>query len=564
MRLINNLKIGTRLTFIFLIIIVMTAGGFLYMISKTLVIKKEIDSIYTIQLNSIDFLLQADRDGYQSSISICQSLTTYGKSNDTIHKKLIDAIKENLAQIEERYGYFEKLTPILKVKENAAKNEEFHKLFSVVKNYTDEIILLLNQNKIKEAEEIYFGPYQPNFENMREIMNQFTEVTEKEADMAYLSSVNLGQKIIQNSIAIMIIVILFIIISAFLLTRSITVPIYTAVILLDKFAGGNLNIFVPKKYKKRKDEVGHLLHSLSVMLKKMQEIVSVIKNNSEQIAAASLQLNNTSQLLSQGASEQASSVEEVSSTMEQISANITQNSDNAKETEKISEGSTQGIIKMAETSKQSLESINTISQKITIINDIAFQTNILALNAAVEAARAGSHGKGFAVVASEVRKLAEKSQIAAEEIADLSRNSVKITEHASSLMTNILPEVSKTATLVQEISLSSSEQSHGALQVNEALQQLNNVTQQNASTSEELASSAEELSGQAEMLKDMISFFKLDNNNKSLHKKLKNSKNTGKIHKKSSDKSNEVVETKPSVDLGMHDFEGEDIDFSKY
>jgi methyl-accepting chemotaxis protein len=568
MRLINNLKIGTRLTIIFLIITVLTATGFLYLISKTRVIQEEINSIYSIHLVSIDFLLQADRDAYQSSISICQSLTDYTKTNDEIGKKLIAGIKENIDQVIDRYGKFEKKSPILKAPENIKKNEEFNILYKKVKSQTDQIISLLEKNKLKEAEKIYFGPYQPDFEKMRAIMNDFTEITEKQADKAYQSSVELSQKIIINSIIAMALVILFIIISGILLTRSITRPIYTAVMLLDKFANGNLNIFVPKQYRKRKDEIGHLLHSLALMLKKMKDVVSTIKTNSEQIASASLELNNTSQLLSQGASEQASSVEEVSSTMEEISANITQNSDNAKETEKISEGSTQGILKMAETAKESLDSIHTISQKITIINDIAFQTNILALNAAVEAARAGTHGKGFAVVASEVRKLAEKSQVAAEEIAELSEKSVKITEQASFLMNHILPEVSKTATLVQEISLSSAEQSNGALQVNMALQQLNNVTQQNASTSEELASSAEELSSQAEMLKDMISFFKLDISKKHFHhkskskKKLKVKKNEST--KRNKDQSGDNEESKSNIDLSLHDFEGEDIDFDKY
>jgi len=542
MRLLNNLKIGTRLTLVFFIIIVLTAGGFVYLLQKTQVIKKEIDSIYGIHLISMDYLLQADRDAYQSSLSISHSLSEYGQSSNEIKKKLIESINENILQVLERYTKFEKLTPILNNPENIKNNQTFHKSYNIVNNLTNQITTHIEKGNIPEIEKIYFGSYQTDFELMREVMNVFTEITEKQADIAYNTSSILSKRILINSLIIMISIILIILISAILLTRSITTPIYVAVKLLDKLAKGNLSIKVPQKYKSRKDEVGHLLQSLSTMIKNLTSIVHTIKANSGQIASASFQLNNTSQLLSQGATEQASSVEEVSATMEEISANITQNSDNSKQTEKIAEASAKGIYNMAETSKESLDSIHTISQKITIISDIAFQTNILALNAAVEAARAGSNGRGFAVVAAEVRKLAEKSQIAAEEIIDLSNKSVKITQQASVLIQEILPEVSKTTHLVEEISASSAEQSNGALQVNNALQQLNDITQQNAASSEELAASAEELSSQAEAFNNLVSFFKLGKINKKKSSKIKNNKLNKKIIKKDKNKKQTKVQ----------------------
>jgi methyl-accepting chemotaxis protein len=222
-----------------------------------------------------------------------------------------------------------------------------------------------------------------------------------------------------------------------------------------------------------------------------------------------MQMSSASQQLSQGANEQASGAEEVSSSMEQMAANIQQNTDNAQEADKISQRVSDGVQKVGSAAQESLISIRNISDKIGIINDIAFQTNILALNAAVEAARAGEHGKGFAVVAAEVRKLAERSKIAADEIVSLSAKSVNVTESASKLMGNLIPEIEKTAKLVQEIAAASMEQSTGADQVNSAIQQLNQVTQQNAAASEEMATSSEELSSQAEQLKDIISFFRL-------------------------------------------------------
>ncbi len=256
------------------------------------------------------------------------------------------------------------------------------------------------------------------------------------------------------------------------------------------------------------NEIGDMVRNLKEMSDSLKGIVENIISGAENIADASIQMSSTSLQMSQGAANQASSAEEVSSTMEQMTSNILQNSDNALQTEKISLYAADGIAKLATSSHKSLESIKEIAQKITIINDIAFQTNILALNAAVEAARAGELGKGFAVVAAEVRKLAERSKIAADEIGVLSAFSVKVTDEAGKQMTELTPEIQKTAKLVQEISAASQEQNNGAEQINSAIQQLNMVTQQNAAASEELASSAEELAGQAEQLKENVSFFK--------------------------------------------------------
>ena len=284
-------------------------------------------------------------------------------------------------------------------------------------------------------------------------------------------------------------------------------PIYKAVELAKQIAGGNLTSTIDVN---RKDELGMLQESLNTMQSKLNELVFELQSASSNIAGASHQINATAQQLSSGATELASSTEEVSSTMEQMVANIEQNTQNAIQTDKIAILVAKDAVKVKRASEESMVSIKYIADKIKIINDIAFQTNILALNAAVEAARAGEHGRGFAVVAAEVRKLAERSKVAADEINSLSNNSVTITEESTGLLNNIIPQIEKTTQLIQEISSASKEQSSGAEQVNNAIQQLNDITQQNAAASEEMSSSAEQMTSQAEQLKELVAYFKID------------------------------------------------------
>jgi methyl-accepting chemotaxis protein len=309
----------------------------------------------------------------------------------------------------------------------------------------------------------------------------------------------------------LIIAIILAVVLAMIITRNIVAGITRGVGIAEIIANGDLTINVEREFLERKDEIGTLAKALQNMGEKLKEVIGSVMLGSDNIASASLQMSSGSQQVSQGASEQASSAEEVSSSMEEMAANIQQNTDNAQEADKISQKVSDGVQKVGAASQDSLISIRDIAEKINIINDIAFQTNILALNAAVEAARAGEQGRGFAVVAAEVRKLAERSKIAADEIVALSKKSVDVTENASELMTGLIPEIERTAKLVQEIAAASMEQTSGADQVNTAIQQLNQVTQQNAAASEEMATSAEELSSQADQLKEIISYFKIDN-----------------------------------------------------
>jgi methyl-accepting chemotaxis protein len=336
-------------------------------------------------------------------------------------------------------------------------------------------------------------------------------------------------------------------------------------IAADKLAEGDLRINV--EVRSEGDVLGN---SLNKMIGRLKEVVENVKLAAENVTTGSNELSSSSEQLSQGATEQAAAAEEASSSMEQMSSNIKQNADNALQTERIAQKSAQDAKQGGQAVAETVNAMKEIASKISIIEEIARQTNLLALNAAIEAARAGEHGKGFAVVASEVRKLAERSQTAAGEISKLSASSVQVAEGAGEMLQQLVPNIQKTAELVQEISAASNEQNTGSGQINSAIQQLNEIIQQNASASEEMASTAEELTNQAEQLQETIGFFKLDSEGFNKTKKPStararaiNAPPKNIISVKPKAKLNDSNKNGFSLELG-HNGDGKDGDFEKY
>jgi methyl-accepting chemotaxis protein len=280
--------------------------------------------------------------------------------------------------------------------------------------------------------------------------------------------------------------------------------------LLPKFMS-MANGYIGQKIEvKNNDDIGVLSQAFNKMNENLSNTIKEIRLGTDQIVAGSEQISAASQILSQGAAGQASSAEQISSTIQQMKESLEQTSSNAATTEVIAGKVQQSMQKMSQASTESLQVMNTITNKIAIINDIAFQTNILALNAAVEAARAGVNGRGFAVVASEVRKLAENSKSASDEISSISKSSIKTTDNLKVIVDELSPEVAKTTNLIQEIAASSREQTNGTNEIFRAVEGMNNITQQNAAASEQLATSAEEFASHAEYLKNTISFFRIE------------------------------------------------------
>lgn len=259
----------------------------------------------------------------------------------------------------------------------------------------------------------------------------------------------------------------------------------------------------------RKDEIGSILRNVVALSEKLSLTLEQVRSNADGLFQASREVSNAAQELSESTSEQAANLEETTASLEQISSIIDQNAEHAAETRKMAVTTAGEATEGGQAVDETVGAMKVIAEKIAIIEEIAYQTNLLALNAAIEAARAGEHGRGFAVVAGEVRKLAERSQLAAQEISALAGSSVKLSENAGSRINAILPGIQKTADLIQEIAVASQQQMDGIQQINQAMAQIDEVTQKNASSSEELAATAEELSSQAEGLMQAVAFFRL-------------------------------------------------------
>jgi len=505
----KNIKIGIKLLSSYLIIAILAGVVGIFGISKIHEIEDSGGKMYktmTIPISQIADMTDAFQ---RIRVNVREYIYT---NNETNRAKFYNRIFELDAMFDEASVEYEKTLFSVDGRKLWENSVEAMKVYMEhmpeLKQAIESVQVEEEKSNIDKALFILTGDMQKANEDVQKSLDEMVHSKLTFAKENFEQNTIIADSATILMITIIIVAVVLAIVIGIVITQAVTKPLAKGVKYAEALASGDLTSTLDVE---QKDEIGILANSLRNMVEKLKEVVEAVVNGANNIGSASEEMSSSSQEVSQGASEQASSAEEVSSSMEEMVSNIQQNTDNAQQTEKISAKAALDIIEGSNNVNQTVEAMKKIADKVAIISDIAFQTNILALNAAVEAARAGEHGKGFAVVAAEVRKLAERSQIAANEINGLSKSSVEIAEKSGKLLNAIVPDIQKTSKLVQEITAASIEQNSGADQINNAINQLNQVTQQNAAASEEMATSAEELSSQAEQLQEIISFFKIDN-----------------------------------------------------
>lgn len=449
-------------------------------------------------------LYSADRDLQQALVAE-RTMHATDPTSDSF-KDLLDTHAENIQQARDRVDKFYSLLPD---EELSLLMKDYESLRDSWEESTRTIVVLAQSNRAQDRQqalELSIGDGANKFEAMRDVLDKMQDRLEGMLEEKHQQGLDNFVSTETTLIVSVVAVVVFAIFLSWALMRSITGPLQTVLSVVRLLADGDLTL---RTESRRKDEFGVLLNAMDETMDRLTDTVDNILSTSDNLTNASSQVASTAQSVSQATTEQAASVEQISASVEEMSASVDQNSDNAKVTDSMASQASNQAAEGGEAVSQTVEAMKQIAEKISIIDDIAYQTNLLALNAAIEAGRAGQYGKGFAVVADEVRKLAERSRVAAQEIGDVAVSNVDLAERAGNLLNEMVPAITKTSDLVQEIAAASVEQSGGLAQVNSAMNQMSQITQQNAAASEELAATSEEMSGQARHLQHLVAFFKV-------------------------------------------------------
>ena len=501
--MLKNMKIGVRLGIGFGILVVLIGAIAWLGITRLEHVDQQLDVIVHDRYAKV--VLIDDIESYDDAIltAIHNSLLTSDPARLQEEAGRIAQSRQAIASESDKLG------KMLTDDRNVALFKDVQASYAKFGEAGDHVLASVQGGKKDEATQLLFSNLDPAFRaaqaSMQSLDDSQSHAMDATADQAKQEYESARSLMLGLSLAALVVALL----AAVVTTLGIVRPLRVAVDAANRLAQGDLAVRINAT---SRDETGQLLQAMHNMIGKLAQIVAEVNGSAEALASASEEVSTTAQSLAQSASEQAAGVEETSASIEEMNASISQNTDNAKVTDGMASKAADDAATGGESVDATVIAMRDIARKIGIIDDIAYQTNLLALNAAIEAARAGEHGKGFAVVATEVRKLAERSQVAALEISELASGSVAVAEKAGKLLGDIVPSIRKTSDLVQEIAAASVEQTAGVGQINQAMNQLSQATQQNASSSEELAATAEEMSGQAEHLQQLMAFFKLDEN----------------------------------------------------